>query len=222
MSDNLRRLREQQRAKTAEHVKRHMDELLAQVDVVQVPDDACALCFGEGPGVQAMNDDGRQLTEAVRVVSDHMAGQIGDPRLAASWDAVLRFLHDTIEIPIGGRSLDAGETSEDDLALALRAEAAIRRLDGRLRESDAWRDAVAEWRDSVRKHGPGSAAAMGCLLALVCAVFPGAYIITDDPEALRAGGQSTYRIRGLGIGDLVDFLFDTKAQALVAALEAAL
>jgi hypothetical protein len=57
-------------------------------------------------------------------------------------------------------------TDETD-ALALRVEAAIARLDARLRDSERWRSLVAEWRECVRQFGSGSASARGALLGLL-------------------------------------------------------
>jgi hypothetical protein len=106
-------------------------------------------------------------------------------------------------------------TDETD-ELALRVEAAIVRLDARLRESERWRSLVAEWRRCVQLFGSGSSAARGVLLDLVRVAWWNDRILLsvyDDGDAF------------IGIGDPNGWAFEgdfsSQQQAFTDALESA-
>ena len=117
--------------------------------------------------------------------------------------------------------------TEADLALWLRVEAAIRRLDARLSIRAAfesagdggmrWRELVAEWRECVQLHGPGSASARGVLLDLVREAWgPGCRVDTG----VFAHGDARVEVYPAR-EKWVEFEGDTLGEALTVAMESA-
>ena len=109
--------------------------------------------------------------------------------------------------------------SEESLALALRVEDAIKRLDARLASSASWRSAVAEWRACVQRFGADSASARGALLGMV----RGAWGQPDACTVAYLGDEPLWCVRWpkfhgffYAARDL-----DTELEALTVALESA-
>lgn len=108
--------------------------------------------------------------------------------------------------------------SEEACALALRVEAAIKKLDARLAAREEWRDAVAEWRHCVQRFGPGSASANGVLLCMI-PIAACSRTCIDVIENLADSIWPRYTVRAHGAWGIRDFRAATITQASAEALE---